>query len=149
MKKFLLLWAALAITSSAAWAQKADDMVGEWYNFEKDAIVDVYKKGDAYYGKVSWLKNDFNEDKSKPKRDQKNPNEKLRTRVILGLGILKDLKWDADDKEWKGGEIYDTKSGKTYSCYAYLQKDGTLFFKGYILGMPFLGRSTTWTRASK
>ena len=111
--------------------------------------MDVYKKGDTYSGKVSWLKNDFNEDKSKPKKDQKNPNEKLRTRVILGLGILKDLQWDASDKEWQGGEIYDTKSGKTYSCYAYMQKDGTLFFKGYILGMPFLGRSTTWTRASK
>jgi uncharacterized protein (DUF2147 family) len=30
-----------------------------------------------------------------------------------------------------------------------LQKDGKLFLKGYVLGMPFLGKSTLWTRYEK
>jgi uncharacterized protein (DUF2147 family) len=94
------------------------------------------------------VKNNTNPDGTSPKKDNENPDAKLRSRVIQGTTILNGLKYDAEDKEWAGGTIYDTKSGNTYDCYAYLQKDGTLYFKGYLLGMRFIGRSTTWTRAN-
>ncbi len=129
-------------------AQKPDDLVGVWFNEEKDGKVEVYKKSDGkFYGKIVWVKNDYNEDGSKPKRDRKNPDEKLRNRVLYGLVVLTGLQWDASEKEWVDGLIYDTKSGKTYSCYCKLQPDGTLYFKGFVTGIPFLGRSTVWTRA--
>jgi uncharacterized protein (DUF2147 family) len=67
----------------------------------------------------------------------------------MGTTILTGLKWDADDKEWAGGQIYDTKSGNSYDCYARLNADGSLYFKGYMMGMRFVGRSTTWTRVKK
>lgn len=146
MKKMLLLFALFL--AGPLFAQKADDLVGVWYNEEKDGKVEVFKKSDGkYYGKIVWVKNDFNDDGSKPKKDRKNPDEKLRNRTVNGLVILTGLQWDSSDKEWQDGQIYDTKSGKTYSCYCKLQKDGTLYFKGYVLGMTFLGRSTVWTRA--
>ncbi|MFM6998123.1 MAG: DUF2147 domain-containing protein, partial [Bacteroidota bacterium] len=44
---------------------------------------------------------------------------------------------------------YDTKSGNSYDCYARLNEDGSLYFKGYMMGMRFVGRSTTWTRVKK
>lgn len=146
MKKFLL--ALCLLVGFHSFAQKPDDLVGVWFNEEKDGKVEVFKKADGTYsGKIVWVKNDFNEDGSKPKRDRKNPDEKLRNRVLSGLVILNGLRWDASDKEWEGGQIYDTKSGKTYSCYCKLQPNGTLYFKGFVTGMPFLGRSTVWTRA--
>jgi uncharacterized protein (DUF2147 family) len=75
--------------------------------------------------------------------DTKNPDESLRSRVLMGSVILTDLKWDED--EWNDGEIYDSKSGNTYSCFARMNDDGTLFFKGYI-GFSLIGRNTTWSR---
>lgn len=129
-------------------AQSADGILGVWWNEEKDGKVEVYKVGNEYRGRVVYVKNNTNPDGTSPKKDNENPDPKLRSRVIQGTTILTGLKYDSDDKEWAGGTIYDTKSGNTYDCYAYLQKDGTLYFKGYLLGMRFIGRSTTWTRAN-
>ncbi len=141
MKNLLLL--ALLVLGGWAYGQKADDIVGIWWNEEKDGRVEVFKKGDKYYGKIEFIKKNENPDGSSPKKDLNNPDEKLRDRVLMGTVILKDLEWDG--KEWEDGEIYDSKSGNTYSCFARLQKDGTLYFKGYI-GFSLIGRSTIWTR---
>jgi uncharacterized protein (DUF2147 family) len=141
MKNLLLL--ALLVLGGWAYGQKADDIVGIWWNEEKDGRVEVFKKGDKYYGKIEYIKKNENPDGSSPKKDLNNPDEKLRDRVLMGTVILKDLEWDGT--EWEDGEIYDSKSGNTYSCFARLQKDGTLYFKGYI-GFSLIGRSTIWTR---
>lgn len=105
--------------------------------------------GSEYRGRIVYVKENVNPDGSSPKRDNLNPNEKLRSRVLMGTTILTGLKFDADDKEWADGTIYDTKSGNTYDCYARMNSDGTLYFKGYLLSMRFIGRSTTWTRFKK
>lgn len=142
MKNLLTL--VLIVSSSAIFAQ-ADKILGTWLNEPKDGKIEVYKKGDAYFGKIIWLKNNVNEDGTSPKLDSKNEDEKLRARPIVGINILKDLEWDEDDNEWDDGEIYDPRSGSTYSLYAKLEDANTLFLKGYI-GFAMIGRSTTWTR---
>lgn len=142
MKNLLTL--VLIVSSSAIFAQ-ADKILGTWLNEPKDGKIEVYKKGDAYFGKIIWLKNNVNEDGTSPKLDSKNEDEKLRARSIVGINILKDLEWDEDDNEWDDGEIYDPRSGSTYSLYAKLEDANTLFLKGYI-GFAMIGRSTTWTR---
>ena len=142
MKNLLTL--ALIVSSSAIFAQ-ADKILGTWLNEPKDGKIEVYKKGDQYFGKIIWLKNNVNEDGTSPKLDSKNEDEKLRSRSIVGVNILKDLEWDEDDNEWDDGEIYDPRSGSTYSLYAKLVDSNTLFLKGYI-GFAMIGRSTTWTR---
>ena len=121
-------------------------ILGVWWNEEKTSRIEVFEKDGKIFGKIVWLKDDSNPDGSKPRKDYNNPEAKLKSRLLVGVVMLKNLRWDADDNEWDSGEIYDPKSGKTYSCYAELQKDGGLFMKGYVLGMPFLGRSTVWTR---
>lgn len=126
-------------------AQKADDILGIWLNEKKDGKINVFKKGGKYYGKIIWLKYDTNEDGSSPKLDNKNPDAKLRKKPIVGTLILKDLIWDEDDTEWDDGEIYDPRSGNTYSLFAKIQKSGSLYLKGYI-GFSLLGRSTVWTK---
>lgn len=44
------------------------------------------------------------------------------------------------------GKIYDSESGKTYSCEATLSKDKKyLYLRGYA-GISLLGRTTRWSR---
>ncbi len=121
-------------------------ILGIWWNEEKTSRVEVFEENGKIYGKIVWLKKTTNPDGSSPRTDIHNPNPDVRKRELIGTIILKNLEWDDDDNEWDDGEIYDPASGKTYSCYAHLQKDGKLYLKGYVLGMPFLGRSTLWTR---
>lgn len=145
MKTTLL---AMLIVLSAVALPKGENkkITGVWWNEEKTSRVEVYEQNGKIYGKVVWLKDNTNPDGSSPRLDNMNPETSLQKRPVIGIRILKNLEWDADDNEWDDGEIYDPKSGKTYSCYAKLQKDGKLYLKGYVLGMPFLGRSTLWTK---
>lgn len=138
--------AAALVAVAAVGAKDKDAIVGEWYNDIKSSKLMVYEEGGKYHGKVVWLETTTNEDGSSPRVDEHNPDPELAKRELMGMVILQDLEWDEDDQEWEDGTIYDPKSGKTYSCYCYIQDDGSLYFKGYILGLPFLGRSTTWTR---
>jgi uncharacterized protein (DUF2147 family) len=143
MKNIFPVLIGLLFTSSI-YAQN-DKILGTWLNEKKDGKIEVYKKGNGYYGKIIWLKNDKNDDGTRPKTDSKNPDVKKRKRTIVGTNILTNLKWDASEKEYNDGEIYDPRGGSTYSCFAYIQKDGRLFIKGYI-GFAIIGRSTLWTR---
>lgn len=142
--KTIIISLLLTLCSISANAQ-ADKILGTWLNEPKDAHIEVYKSDGSYYGKIVWLKNPKAPDGNGPKLDVNNEKESLQSRTIMGINILKDLKWDEDDNEWDDGEIYDPRSGSTYSLYARLEDTNTLFLKGYI-GFSLIGRSTTWTR---
>ncbi len=126
---------------------KADDIVGVWLNEDKDAHIEIYKDGGKYFGKIIWLKTPIDEKTGKPKVDDKNEDPALQNRPVMGLLLLKDFVFDGDD-EWEDGQIYDPKSGKTYSCYMEFpdEDDKTnLKIRGYI-GISLLGRTTYWTK---
>ena len=126
---------------------KAADVVGVWLNEDKDAHVDIYQDGDKFFGKIVWLKTPIDSLTNKPKLDTKNLDESLRARPVMGMLLLKDFVFDGDD-EWEDGEIYDPKSGKTYSCYMEFPDDdnmNNLKIRGYI-GISLLGRTTYWTK---
>ncbi|MEM6763696.1 MAG: DUF2147 domain-containing protein [Bacteroidota bacterium] len=120
-----------------------DGSVGKWWNPEKDGIVTIYKKGDKYYGKISWAKN--------PRKDTKNPDTSLRSRDVVGSDIFTNFSWDAGEKEWIDGEVYDPKNGKSYSCYMWLEKNNPnkLHVRGYVMGMTFLGRTEIFTKVEE
>lgn len=140
--KFLLIIGVMMLSATSLLAQNAaDKILGKWLNEDEDGKVEIYKKGDQFFGKIVWLKTPNNEDGT-PKLDKENPDEKLKSRPIQGLEILKDFVYD--DGEWEDGEIYDPKSGSTYSCYMEFE-DGKLKIKGYI-GVKWVGRTTYWTR---
>lgn len=147
MKKLVTAVLSLALLlgfSFTAKAQSADAITGHWWNAEKTAIVEVYEQGGKYFGKIIEL-TEPNEN-GKPKVDKENPDESLRKRPILGMVILTDLEYD-EDGEYEDGEIYDPKSGKTYSCMAELDGSDKLDLRGYI-GISLIGRTSTWTRAN-
>lgn len=136
---FLLL---LLLGSIQLFAQKRDDILGKWVNPTGEGQIEIYKKGDKYFGKLVWIK-EPNGANGKPKTDEKNPNESLRNKPILGLEILKNFQFD--DGKWEDGTIYDPKSGKTYSCKLTLKDQNLLNIRGYI-GVSLIGRTEVWKR---
>ncbi len=122
-------------------AQAENKILGLWYNTEKTAQVEIIKSGADFIGKIVWLKEP--NPNGQPATDKENPDSKLKQRPLMGLALLKGLKYSGG--MWKGGEIYDPKTGKTYSCEVKLKSNSILEVKGY-LGFSFVGRTVEWTR---
>jgi hypothetical protein len=56
MKKVAIILLFTAICLSA-YAQNRDAVIGQWVNATGEAHIDIYKKTNKYFGKLSWLKN--------------------------------------------------------------------------------------------
>ena len=142
MKNLTLLMVFVFISLNT-FAQNADAVVGKWMNKDKEAHIQISKKGNKYFGKLVWLKNPT-DDAGKAKKDVNNPKSELQGRALLGLEILKNFIYD--DGVWQNGTIYDPKSGKTYSCKMTINGN-KLNVRGFI-GVSLLGRTDTWTRVN-
>jgi uncharacterized protein (DUF2147 family) len=81
-------------------------------------------------------------------KDKDNPDSNLHNRSLIGLQILSGFEFNADDKEWAKGSIYDPKSGKTYDCYGWLESNDLLKLKGFVAGIRWMGKSSEWYRTS-
>ena len=120
----------------------AQDVVGKWKLSDGTAIVEVYQDGDVYNGKIVWLKNPT-EPNGGPAVDKNNPDAKLRSRQLIGLNMLSNLK--AKDGEYSGGVIYDPGNGKTYYCS--MEVDGDILkVRGSLDKRGLLGRTMDWFR---
>jgi uncharacterized protein (DUF2147 family) len=143
MKKIALL-ILLTTLSISGFSQAKDVIIGKYVNASGEAHVDIYKKNEKYFGKIVWLKNPKNE-QGAIKTDVRNPDDKLKSKPLLGLEILKDFVYDGD--KWTDGKIYDPKSGKTYSCNITRKTNGDLNIRGYI-GISIIGRSEVWKKVN-
>lgn len=124
--------------------QNCDKICGKWMSSEKNLIVQIYKAGNQFKAKIVW----FNDDPSKPMnewRDSHNPNPALRSRRILGLEILRGLKYDEDGNSWEDGIVYDAKHGRDWNASAYIDKKGLLKVRGY-WHIKLIGRTMTFHR---
>ena len=146
MKKLIILF-FLAIYSFAGIAQESDKIVGVWWNDEKTTKIEVEKKDGKYIGTIVYMIPEKYEN-GEPPKDDENPDPALRNRSLIGMQILAGFVYDAKDKEWENGTIYDPKSGKTYDCYAWLENDELLKLKGFVAGMRWLGRSSEWYKTT-
>lgn len=142
MFRKISLFLLLSLSITFAFSQKRDDILGKWLNASGEGQIEIYKKGEKYFGKLAWLKNP-NDDRGKPKMDEKNPTASLKNKSLLGLEILKNF--DFDEDEWTDGTIYDPKTGKTYSCNMSIKSNGQLNIRGYV-GISIIGRSESWKR---
>lgn len=125
-----------------AWGATA---VGRWYAEGGAAQVEVRACGRALCGAVVWLRSPFDEHGCLL-RDRWNPDPSLRGRGVIGLDIIHGLvPVDGRSDAWGGGTIYDPGSGRTYRVTLELDGDDRALLRGY-LGIPLLGRTTTWVR---
>jgi len=137
MKQFLFL---LLISFSSF--TNAQSIIGEWETFddktkEKKSIVEIYKEGDSYYGKIlETFTGETNEVCDKCTEDKKNQS-------IIGLIVIETLMKDGD--EYNSGTILDPENGETYKCYVELVSESKLKVRGYI-GFSLFGRTQYWIR---
>lgn len=140
--RFIRLFLLLAISTFCTAQQnpEADAILGLWLTDEKDAHVEIFKREEAYCGKIVWLKEP--EKDGKPALDEKNGHEELRSRPVMGLEVIMDFQYD-NNNQWKGGHLYSPKEGSTYK--GKLELDGNTILKvtGY-LGP--LKRTVQWQR---
>lgn len=137
---------ALCAFALSARAQGNACIAGTWANDDATARVLIYPtKSGGYAGKIIWLKEPNYE--GKPKVDRRNPDEKLRSRPVMGLVILKGFKaGESGATVFDDGSIYDPKNGKTYDCKITCMEGGQkLSIRGY-MGISMIGRSTVWSR---
>lgn len=146
MKKLVILF-FLGIYTLSGFAQEADKIVGVWWNDEKTTKIEVTKVDGKYVGTIVYMIPEKYED-GQPPKDDENPDEALRNRSIIGLQILNGFEYNAKDKEWEEGSIYDPKSGKTYDCYGWLESDDLLKLKGFVAGIRWMGKSSEWYRTT-
>ena len=139
MKRIIICIAAALISLCAASAQ---NVLGKWKLENGSAIVEVYKSGDVFNGKIVWL-NEATEDDGSPAVDKNNPDPALQKRQLIGLNMLHGLKFDGE--EYSGGRIYDPANGKTYYC-SFKVEGNTLRVRGSLDKKGFLGRTMNWYR---
>jgi uncharacterized protein (DUF2147 family) len=120
----------------------AQSIVGIWKtiddtdNVEKSHI-EIYQHDGLYYGKViKLLEGATVEVCTKCKGDKKGQH-------LVGMILLENMEKSND--QWKGGQILDPASGKSYKCYLELETDEVLKVRGY-LGIPAFGRTQYWYR---
>ena len=140
-KSFIFLSIAFLLPLKQVSSQEGK-IIGTWLNEEGTSHIRIFKATNGnYYGKVEWLKND------PEKLDVHNPDPELQKKPVMGMLILRGFSYDADNEQRINGTVYDPKVGKTYDSYMWFDgDDNVLHLKGYVLGMRFMGRETTWKR---
>jgi len=144
LKTFLPACLSLLLMSFMPFSNEGDAIVGVWKNGEGTGMVKIFKNGDKYQGKIVWLKVPNDPETGKPKLDKNHPDEKVRSRPVLGLINTWGFVYKGD-KTWDEGNIYDPKNGSTYDCTIRMKDNNTLEVRGYI-GISLIGRTDTWTR---
>lgn len=132
----------IALSYGTAWAASANDILGKWITPSNKSKIEIYKKGDKFFGKIVWLKEPTLN--GKDKTDSKNPNPKLKSRKLMGLNLLNNFTYKGG--EWVGGTIYNPIDGKEYSCKIKTKGAKELEVRGYVLN-PMLGKTQIWTKS--
>lgn len=144
MKKAILALVLLLI-SATSFAQKIspDNITGIWQC--ADYKIEIFRSKDSYSARLLWSKDMFEADGKTPKKDVKNPNEKLRGRSIQGIVHISALVFK--DGEYVDGKLYSVQDGNTYSLKAKLKNINDLETRGY-KGIPVIGKTFKWKRVS-
>jgi uncharacterized protein (DUF2147 family) len=136
--RLVLLAAAVTLSASAA-AAAPDPVVGEWMSQDgagKIALAPCSSNPALLCGAITWV------DPKRPQKDIHNPDPSLRTRPIVGVMVVKDMK-NQGPGNWGGGKVYDPESGKTYNGKVRAISTDKVHLDGCVL---MVCQSQTWTR---
>ena len=124
------------------------DIEGVWIDHTGRGAVRIARCGDRMCGHIFWLRTP-NDERGRPLRDIRNPDESKRRNQICGTQILGDLTpvgRTGIGTVWGRGWIYNPEDGKRYNAEVKLQSPNDLSVMGY-LGFRFLNETHIWRRA--
>ena len=104
------------------------NIFGYWLT--SGSVVKIENCNNQVCGKIITI---FVDDEVDPKSilDDNNKNKSLRDRMLIGIDLLSEFEInDEDQKTFKGGKIYDPRSGNTYKSNLYLAQSGNLKVEG-------------------
>lgn len=123
------------------------DITGFWLTANKASIIQFYKDGDRYSGKIAWQR--YSKDKSgKPLTDVNNPDKSKRNNPLLGTTMISNLRYNAGSKMYEGGRIYMPQVGKTYDCKVKIASNGNSMEITAIAGLSMMSKTFTWSRTT-
>ena len=105
-----------------------EGIFGYWLT--SGSIVKIETCNNSICGEIATV---FTEEGVDPESilDENNKDKSKRERPIVGINILSDFSIEkSNQKIFKGGKIYDPRSGNTYKSNLYLNEDGTLKVEG-------------------
>ena len=109
----------------------AQPLKGIFVTEEEDGKIEFYQRGREFIGKLIWS--------IEPNLDVNNPEPSKRGQNTVGQEIF--FLEQTEDNEWEG-EVYDSRSGRTYNVQLWFENNRTLKIRGYI-GHPILGQTET------
>jgi uncharacterized protein (DUF2147 family) len=120
------------------------DVLGRWATPGVSAVVELAHCAgvETLCGTIRWLW-DAVDEHGRPRLDANNVDASLRTRQLVGLAILSDLKSRAD-RSWSG-HIYNPEDGQTYRATLRRVSGDTLEVEGCVL---MICRKQVWRKAS-
>ncbi|MGI4851489.1 MAG: DUF2147 domain-containing protein [Janthinobacterium lividum] len=140
------------LSTTTSWTMANSSVEGLWKTQDGRAKVDIKpcKTGSSTLcGKIIELREPLDPKTGREKTDGFNPEDKLKSRKLMGMITLWDFKAVPDEpNHWSDGKIYSPREGKTYSSEMDVTEDGkTLTVRGYV-GLPIFGQSQVWTRTT-
>ena len=105
-----------------------EGIFGYWLT--SGSIVKIETCNNSICGEIATV---FTEEGVDPESilDENNKDKSKRESPFVGINILSDFSIEkSDQKIFKGGKIYDPRSGNTYKSNLYLNEDGTLKVEG-------------------
>jgi len=108
-------------------AEEEDEILGYWLTSQSIVLID--QCDDELCATIEHI---FVDEGTDPKLilDSNNKDKSLRDRSIVGINLIKGFKFQKGLNEYKGGKIYDPRSGNTYKSNLYLNQDGLLKVEG-------------------
>lgn len=120
---------------------QAQGITGHWKTIDDEtgearSIVEIYKEGDEFYGKIVELL-----DEEAPEICEKCKGEK-KDQPMAGLVIIEGMVRNGG--RYDGGSITDPANGKEYKCR--IERDGDILKVRGFIGLSLLGRTQEWQR---
>lgn len=134
-------WGILLLFATPVFAQS--DILGRWIPPEEDSVVEIYRCGEHFCGRIAALERPLNE-QGQPRVDINNRDESLKGRPLLGMELLRGFV-QKGPSDFRDGQIYNPRDGKLYKAVLTLLENGALRVRGYV-GVPLLGKTQLWTR---
>ena len=143
MKIIYLLIASITISFNAF---SQSDITGKWKTIddetgEEQSVVEIYEKAGKLFGKITKIFPAEGEELD-PICDL-CPDDRKNEKII-GLEIIRDMQWNAEEAEYEEGKILDPQDGKTYDCVIWKEGD-ELKVRGYV---AFFYRTQTWKKVN-
>ena len=128
-KKIMLRLYFISFSALCSLYVSSDEGIfGYWLT--SGSIVKIENCNNLVCGKIETI---FVDAETNPKSilDENNKNKSLRNRTLVGIDLLSDFKIkNENQKIFRGGKIYDPRSGNTYKSNLYLSEDGILKVEG-------------------